>query len=86
MLLGAMVEYHPISVRDKSRLHQSGKKVLFGIFLGNELTAERIWKGDILIADPEELEELDASEIYPFKNQRKRSVDITKKKMNTYSQ
>ena len=25
----------------------------------------RIWTGDILIADPEELEKMDASEIYP---------------------
>ena len=32
--LGAMVEYHPISTRDFSRLHQFGKKVLTGIFLG----------------------------------------------------
>ena len=27
---GAMVEYHPISARDQSRLHQFGKKVLPG--------------------------------------------------------
>ena len=32
--LGAMVEYHPISAKDLSRLHQFGKKVLPGIFLG----------------------------------------------------
>ena len=31
---GAMVEYHPISTREVSRLHQFGKKVLPGIFLG----------------------------------------------------
>ena len=31
---GAMVEYHPIPVRDRSRLHHFGKKVLPGIFLG----------------------------------------------------
>ena len=35
---GAMVEYHPISARDKSRLHQFCKKVLPGIFLGYALT------------------------------------------------
>ena len=29
------------------------------------MIAGRIWKGDILITDIEELEELDASEIYP---------------------
>ena len=31
---GAMVEYHLISAKDLSRLHQFGKKVLPGIFLG----------------------------------------------------
>ena len=61
---GVMVEYHPISVRDQSRLHQFGKKVLLSIFLVYELTAGGIWKGDIPIVDLEELEKLDASEIY----------------------
>ena len=31
---GAMVEYHPISAKDQSRLHQFGAKVLPCIFLG----------------------------------------------------
>ena len=31
---GAMVEYHPISAKDLSRLYQLGPKVLPGIFLG----------------------------------------------------
>ena len=61
----AMAEYHPTSARDQSRLHQFGKKVLPGIFLGDALIAVRIWKGDILIADLEEVETIDASEIYP---------------------
>ena len=39
ILFGAMVEYHPISPRDLSRLQQFGKKVLPGIFLGCELIA-----------------------------------------------
>ena len=30
-----------------------------------ELIAERIWKGDILVADMEELDMMDASDIYP---------------------
>ena len=34
-----MVEYHPISIRDQSGLHQFGKKVSLGIFLGYELIA-----------------------------------------------
>ena len=61
---GAMVEYHPISAKDLSRLHQFGPKVLPGIFLGYALHAGRIWKGDILVADIGELEQIDASEIY----------------------
>ena len=41
-----------------------GKKVLLGWFLGYALYAGGIWKGDVLVADLEELETMDASEIY----------------------
>ena len=61
---GSLVEYHPITAKDQSRIHQFGKKVLPGLFLGYALYAEGIWKGDVLIADLEELETMDASEIY----------------------
>ena len=50
-----MVDYHPISATDMPRLHQ---------FLEDALNAVTIWKGDILIADIEELGEMDASEIH----------------------
>ena len=53
---GSLVEYHPITAKDQSRIHQFGKKVLPGLFLGYALYAEGIWKGDVLIADLEELE------------------------------
>ena len=52
---GALVEYLPNSARHQARIHQFRK----------HLIAERIWKGDILIADVEKLENLDASEICP---------------------
>ena len=61
---GSSVEYYPISAKDQSRIHQFGKKVLPGLFLGYALYAGGIWKGDVLIADLEELETMDASEIY----------------------
>ena len=48
----------------QSRIHQFGKKVLPGLFLGHALYAGGIWKGDVLIADLEEFETMDASEIY----------------------
>ena len=51
---GAMVEYHPISAKDLSRLHQFGPTVLPGFFLGYVLSAGGIWKGDIMVADIEE--------------------------------
>ena len=60
---GAVVDCHPTSPRDQSRISQFGKKVLPAIFLGYELIAGGIWEGDILIADMEELGELDASDI-----------------------
>ena len=61
---GSLVEYHPITAKDQSRIHQFGKKVLPGLFLGYALYAGGIWKGDVLIADLEEVETMDASEIY----------------------
>ena len=62
---GALTEYHTISPEDQTRVHQFGKKVLPGIFLGHALIAGEIWKGDTLVADMEDLEKFDASEIYP---------------------
>ena len=61
---GSLVEYHPVTAKDQSRIHQFGKKVFRGLFLGYALYAGGIWKGDILVADIEELETMDASEIY----------------------
>ena len=55
---------YTISSKNQSRIHHFGKKVLPGLFLGYALYAGRIWKGDILVADIEELETMDASEIY----------------------
>ena len=68
---GAMVKYHPIFAKDQSRLHQFVVKVLPGIFLGYALYSGEIWKGDIFVADIEELEEMNA--------QCKGSVNAAKK-------
>ena len=62
-----MVEYHPISAKDQTRLHQFGKTVLPGIFFGYALVAGGIWKRFILVADIEEVENLDASEIHALR-------------------
>ena len=43
-------------LRNLSRLHQFGPKVLPGLFLGYVLYVGRIWKGDIMVAEIEELE------------------------------
>ena len=61
---GSLVEHYPITAKDQSRIHQFGKKVLLGLFLGYALYARGIWKGEILVGDIEELETMDASEIY----------------------
>ena len=61
---GSLVEYHPKTAKDQSKIHQFGKKILPGLFLGYALYAGGIWKGDVLVADLEELETMDASEIY----------------------
>ena len=36
---GSLVEYHPITAKDQSRIHQFGKNVLPGLFLGYALYA-----------------------------------------------
>ena len=36
---GSLVEYHPTTAKDQSRIHQFGKKVLLGLFLGYALYA-----------------------------------------------
>ena len=69
---GSLVEYYPISAKDQSRIHHFGKKVLPGLFLGYALYAGGIWMGDILVADLEELETMDASEIYSKKDSMQR--------------
>ena len=61
---GSLVEHHSLTAKDQSRIHQFGKKVFPGLFLGYAMYAEWIWKGDVLVADLEELEAMDASEIY----------------------
>ena len=61
---GSLVEYYTKTAKDQSRIHEFGKKVLPGLFLGYALYAGEIWKGDVLVADIEELETMDASEIY----------------------
>ena len=69
--VGAVVRYHLVPIRDQSRLHQFGKNVLSPIFLGCALIAVRIWTGYTLIADFEELEKFDASEVYPRRSNAK---------------
>ena len=48
------------------------------IFLGYELIVGGIWTGDILVADLEDLEKLDASEIFPRRINAKKGL-ITQK-------
>ena len=61
---GSMVECHPILAKDRSRLHQFSEKVLPGIFIDYASYAGGVWKGDTLVADVEELDILDVSEIH----------------------
>ena len=52
---------------DPSTPHQFDPKVLSSIFLGCMLSAKVIWKGDIMDADIEELEEMDVSELHVWR-------------------
>ena len=77
---GSLVEYHPVTAKDQSIIHQFGKKVLPGLFFGYALYAGGIWKGDIMVADLEELETMDASEIYSKKPNTKEVIFPLQKK------
>ena len=72
------------SGKDQSRIHQFGKKVLPGLFLGYALYARGIWKGDILVADIEELETMDTSEIYSKRLKCKRGNTSSNKWKNHF--
>ena len=83
---GSLVEYYPFSAKDQSRIHQFGKKVLPGLFLGCALYAGGLWKGDTLVADIEELETMDASEIYSKRLNAKEVLFFPKKMENSFFQ
>ena len=80
---GSLVEYYLFSAKDRSRIHQFGKKVLPRLFLGYALYAGGIWKSDILVADTEELEKMDASEIYS-KRLNAKGVIFPKENLDIY--
>ena len=62
---GSLVEYRPYNCEGSVKNPSIWKESLTSIVLrGYALYAEGIWKGDALIADLEELETMDASEIY----------------------
>ena len=81
---GSLVEYHPITANYQSRIHKFGK-ILPGLFLGYALYAGGMWKGDVLIADLEELETIGASEIYSKRTQCERG-DISQTRRIYFSQ
>ena len=60
----SIVECHPFTAKGQESINLVKKKVFPRLFLGYALYAGGIWKGDVLIADLEELETMDASEIY----------------------
>ena len=72
--------------KDQSRIHQFGKKVLPGLFRGSAQYAGRIWKGDIMVADIEELETMDASEIFSRNTRCKGSTKFPRRMDNSLVQ
>ena len=58
---GEKVSCRPISSKDKARLHQSGKKMLPNMCMGDVLRADGRWSGDLLIAVCEDHENPSAS-------------------------
>ena len=67
---GAMVDYHPISAEDLSRLHQFGPKVLPRIFLGY------VFRGENLAAVDKEWEKLEKIPAWDITKARNKSEVI----------
>ena len=66
-----------------SRLHQFGPEVLPESF-GYVLYAAGTWKGDVLVADIEKLEQMDASEIYAKRlNTKEVRTSMSGEKLNS---
>ena len=62
--LVSLVEYHPISTKDQSRIHQVGKKALPREYSSDYVlyTWREFGKETLLVVDLEELQQMDASE------------------------
>ena len=60
---GSLVKYHPITAKEQTRIHQFGESFTWIV---PRIRSSRggIWKGDVLVADLEELETMDASAIH----------------------
>ena len=69
--------YHLISIKDKTRLHQSISKFLTGVSVGYALNAEGGWTGDLLIVDAEDLKSDAATDIHA-KRFKAKAVGIQK--------
>ena len=74
---GALVESIQITAMDKARVKQLGKKVLKGICFGYVLRMGGGWSGDLMMADYEDLQQSEASEIN-VKRFKTQGVFVTK--------
>ena len=61
---GSLVEYHPITAKDQSRIHQFGKKVLHGLFLGYALYEGEFGRVTYWLQMLRSWRTMDASKIY----------------------
>ena len=78
---GSLVEYHPVIAKGPVKSPSIWKESLTWIVPLIRIVRWRgIWKGDVLVADLEELETMDASEIYSKKTQCERGDKFPKEK------
>ena len=84
----SLVEYFAISAKDQSRIHQFWKESLTWIVPWiHARYAGGNWKGDIMVADIEELETMDASEIHSKRlNAKGSNISQTKWKIHLFFQ
>ena len=79
-----MIEYHPSSPKDQSRIHQFGKKVLPGIFSGLWADRGRDLERRYLDSRPGRFWKVGCIRNLSSKNRCERSIDLTKGRRNYF--
>ena len=81
--ISIVIGYHPNSVLNLLRFHQLGSTAFPGTLLEYVWYAEKIWNGVLMVADLQQVDEMDESE---FHAEKLNAREVTLHTLNIYSQ